>query len=333
MKKLIAVLQRAALPCLVVCLCTGWSSREWAATWGARASVEVRVVDEEGGAVSNAEVEVYFDLSVRPGATIKGKTDARGMFVAKGKTTGEIYIRLQQQGCYKTSKKLDLAEDEGRKVSRGKWMPDKIPCTARLRPIRNPVKLMTSGGERGHDINESKAWMGFDILKNDWVSPYGKGETVDFEIMYNSDGKKLFDYTGSELTMRFVRPYDGAYVRTMDWSSEFPTDYEARTNGQYQTQFKFFERKNAPQDWSSEKITKDQFLVLRVRSKVDAQGRFVGAYYAMIQGPLTFGWDYKTFAFFGLHTFFNPTFNDPNLEIMNIYNTPNFRQIGGLDKD
>jgi len=330
MKKLTVILKKVALPCLVVCLCTGWSARERAATFGAKASIEVRVVDDAGDAVTNADVEVYFDLSVREGVTIKGKTDAKGLFAAKGKTTGEVYINVRKKGCYETAKKLDLAEDEDRKVSWGKWMPDKIHCAAKLRQIRKPVKLLTSGGARGHDINEPKVWMGFDILKNDWVSPYGKGDTVDFEIMYDSDGKKLFDYTGSELTMRFVRPYDGAYVRTMDWDSKFHTDFEAMTNGQYQTQFRFFEKKNAPRDWSSEKITKDQYLVLRVRSKTDGNGNFIGAHYAMIQGPLTFGWDYKTFAFFGLHTFFNPTFNDPNLEEMNGYNTPNFRTIGGV---
>lgn len=274
-------------------------AREWAETWGAKASVEVRVVDEDGGAVSNAEVEVYFGLSFRPGATVKGKSDGRGMFAAKGKTTGEVYINIRKKGCYETAKKIDIAADENRKVSWGKWKPGKIHCTAKLRPIRNPVKLRTSESEKIHYINEPKVWMGFDILKNDWVKPYGNGEMVDFEIIYESDGKKFLDYTGSRLAMKFVRPYDGAYVRTMDLESEFHTDFEAMTNGLYQTQFKFFERKNAPQDWSSEQISENQFLVLRVRSKVDGDGNFIGAHYAMIQGPLSFGYGRKSFGFIG----------------------------------
>jgi len=49
---------RYSFACLVFCLCAGWNSREWAETWGARASVEVRVVDEDGGNVSNALVKV-----------------------------------------------------------------------------------------------------------------------------------------------------------------------------------------------------------------------------------------------------------------------------------
>ena len=49
---------RYSFACLVFCLCAGWSSREWAETWGARASVEVHLVDEDGGNVSNALVKV-----------------------------------------------------------------------------------------------------------------------------------------------------------------------------------------------------------------------------------------------------------------------------------
>ena len=236
---------RYSFACLVFCLCAGWSSREWAETWGARASVEVHVVDEEGLAVSNAEVEVYFGLSFRPGATVKGKSDGRGMFAAKGKTTGEVYINIRKKGCYETAKKIDIAADENRKVSWGKWKPGKIHCTAKLRQIRKPVKLLTSGGARGHYINEPKVWMGFDILKDDWISPYGKGDTVDFEVMYDSDGKKLFDYTGSTLKIRFVRQFDGAYVRRKDCESIFQVDHEARTNECYLAHFEFFQKKIA----------------------------------------------------------------------------------------
>lgn len=331
MEKLTAVLQRAALPCLTICLCTGWDSREWAETWGARASVEVRVVDEEGGAVSNAEVEVYFGLSVREGATIKGKTNDKGMFAVKGKTTGEIYINAKKKGFYDTSKKIDIAGDENRKVSWGKWNPDEISCRIVLRPIRKPVDIITSGREKGHLINEPRIWMGFDIEKDDWVPPYGNGVITDFEVMYDSDGKKLFDYTGSTLKIRFVRKFDGAYVRRKNCESVFQVDHEARTNECYLDRFEFSEKKIARRKWDRNILSEEQFLVLRVRSQVDEEGRFKGAHYGMILGPMSFGWDRQAFGCVGLHTFFNTTFNDTSLEKKSFYNTPNFRRIGGLD--
>ena len=119
---------RYSFACLVFCLCAGWNSREWAETWGARASVEVHVVDEEGLAVSNAEVEVYFGLSFRPGATVKGKSDGRGMFAARGKTTGEVYVNVTKSGFYESAEKIELLADKMREVVHGRWLPREI-CT------------------------------------------------------------------------------------------------------------------------------------------------------------------------------------------------------------
>lgn len=48
----------------------------------------------------------------------------------------------------------------------------------------------------------------------------------------------------------------------------------------------------------------------------------------MIKGGLTFGPCRKAFGRLYFRVLRNPTFNDPNLEQMNIYNTPNFNQIG-----
>ena len=110
--------------------------------------------------------------------------------------------------------------------------------------------------------------------------------------------------------------------------SDFQTDFEAMTNALYQTVLEYSETKTAPRKWEERKLTKDQFLVLRVWSRVNANGEFMGAHYGMIMGPMSFGFDYKTFGVVGFHTFFNPTFNDPRLEKINRLNTPGFGRIG-----
>ena len=48
-------------------------------------------------------------------------------------------------------------------------------------------------------------------------------------------------------------------------------------------------------------------------------------------GGLEFGWSKKAFGGISFRSFINPTFNDPSLERMSIYNTPNFGTIGGLE--
>ena len=333
MKKLTVILKKVALPCLVVCLCTGGSARERAATFGAKASIEVRVVDEEGGAISNADVEVYFDLAVREGATIKGKTDGKGMFAAKGKTTGEIYINAKQKGFYDTSKKVDIAADEDRKVSRGKWMPSTIHVDTMLRRIGKPVKLLTSDFSKDYFIKEAGMTLGFDLLKQDWVKPWGQGEVVDFEVTYELDRTQVLDYAEAKLKIGFVRPFDGAYTCKLNKESTLQTVHQADTNGIYQSELFYWKKKDQNRKFSRHILSEDDILVLRTRSRVDENGNFAGAQYSMIVGGLEFGGSKNAFGLIRFRALVNPTFNDPNLEEMNGYNTPNFRQIGGRDND
>ena len=330
MRRIFISFGRYSFACFVFCLCAGWSSREWAETWGARASVEVRVVDEEGGVVSNAEVEVYFGLSVREGATIKGKTDDKGMFAARGQTTGEIYINAKQKGFYDTSKKVDIAADEDRKVSWGKWMPATIHVDAMLRRIGKPVKLLTSDFPKTYFVNESGMTLGLDLLKQDWVKPWGQGEVVDFEVTYESDGKQRFDYTGAKVQLHFVRPFDGAYTCKLNKESTLQTVHQADTNGTYQSRLLYWEKRGPDKKFIRHILSEDDILVLRTRSRVDENGNFAGAQYSMIVGGLEFGWSKKAFGGISFRSFINPTFNDPSLERMSIYNTPNFGTIGGL---
>ena len=331
MRKQTVILEKIVLPCLAVCLCTGWNARERAETWGAKVSVDVSVIDEDGGAVSNAEVEVYFGLSIREGATIRGKTDDKGMFAARGKTTGEIYINAKQKGFYDTSKKVDIAADEDRKVSWGKWMPATIHVDAMLRRIGKPVKLLTSDFSKDYFIKEAGMTLGFDLLKQDWVKPWGQGEVVDFEVTYELDRTQGLDYAEAKLKIGFVRPFDGAYTCKLNKESTLQTVHQADTNGTYQSRLLYWKKRDQNRKFSRHILSEDDILVLRTRSRVDENGNFAGAQYSMIVGGLEFGGSKNAFGLIRFRALVNPTFNDPNLEEMNGYNTPNFRTIGGLE--
>ena len=322
---------RYSFACLVFCLCAGWSSREWAETWGARASVEVRVVNEDGGVVSNAEVEVYFGMSVREGNTVKGQSDALGRFTARGKTTGEVYVNVTKSGFYESAEKIELLADKMREVVHGRWLPREICTNIVIRAIGKPVELITSQFSKDYQITDRCEWVGFDLEKMDWVNPKGRGKIADFEVLYESDGKRLFDFTGAKLHVRFVRPFDGAYRRRLNKISKMQTDPAADTNAVYASELNFYIEKAQNKIWHSNKLSKDEFLVLRTRSQIDEKGKFIGAHYSLIMGDWSFGWSWDSFGCMGFRSFFNPTFNDPNLEEMNIYNTPNFRTIGGLE--
>lgn len=304
-------------------------SRERAETLGATAQVSLCVLDEFMQVVSNADVEVYFSRAVREGKTVKGKSCSTGKFEASGKTTGDILVNVNVQGYYPTSEKIDLACDTSRAVENGRWLPSVIETNIVLRKIGTPVKLLTPRWSTDFLIPRGGVPMGLDLDRQDWVKPWGKGEVADFEVLYESDGKKRSEYSGAKLTLRFVRPFDGAYLRKMDMGSKLHTCHSADTNGIFRQEFLFSEERGHDRRFVRNVMGKDEYLVLRTRSKTDSEGRFVGGRYSMIVGGISFGWCHEAFGFLGFKSFVNPTFNDPNLEEINIYNTPNFRAIGG----
>lgn len=318
--------------CLATCSCDGMSPRERAETYGATACVSVSIVDESMQVVSNANFEVYYDLSVREGKTVKGRSDVAGRFKTLGKTTGDILINVNKTGYYPSEAKIKLAADENREVRSGWWLPREVMTNIVLRKIGRPIKLKTQSLSENYPILNSDEVIGFDLEVLDWIKPHGKGKTVDFVVKYHSDGKKLFEYTGAKLDVRFVRPFDGAYKRTFDKVSKLRTEPIADTNAVFLTELKFWEEVLPNKQRIGNKLGKDEYLVLRTRSKVDAKGNFIGGHYALILGDWSFGWSTKSFGHMGFKSYYNPTFNDPNLEEMNIFNTPNFRTTGGLPK-
>ena len=312
----------------LVTSCVGDSPRERAMHSGAEAKLRVVVLDEGDKVVSNATVEVYFSLSVREGITAKGVSDEMGMYGAKGKTTGDIYVSVSKNGYYPSEEKVDLSVDNERAVEHGRWLPNEIVTNIVLRKIGKPIQLVTTDLGKSYHFQEKDEVLGFDLEKMDWVAPRGRGQTVDFEVRYESDGKRLFDFTGAKLHVRFVRPYDGAYRRRQNKVSKLKVDSVADTNGVYSSELEFYVEKTPDRKWVSNKVGKDEFLVLRTRSRTDGDGNFIGGHYSLVLGEWSFGWSRKAFGHMGLRSLFNPNFNDPNLEEMNIYNTPDFRAIG-----
>ena len=305
------------------------SPRESAEVYGADARVRIVVTDDDNHVVSNADVEVYFSLSVREGRTCRGKTDASGTFSVSGKTTGDVLVNVSRQGFYRTAEKLQLAEDESREVKNRRWMPEEIVTNVVLRAIVNPVDLKTTEWPRGFLIPQVGTPIGLDLEKQDWIKPWGNGEVADFEVEYVSDGKRGREYTGAKLRIKFVRPFDGAYECKLRKSSTLETVHRADTNHVYLSELCYWEERGAKGRFEGHLLGEDDLLVLRTRCRVDRDGRFQGGQYSMIVGGIRFGWSRKAVGAIRFHTYLNPTFNDPNLEAKSIYNTPNFRAIGG----
>ena len=75
---------------------------------GADAAITLSVVNDDGVAVSNANVRVFMGMNFKPkGYWIEGLTDESGYFPIRGKTCGdEIDLFVSKYGYYDSHRKL-----------------------------------------------------------------------------------------------------------------------------------------------------------------------------------------------------------------------------------
>ena len=329
MRSSVVILKKVVVPCVAVCLCAGWSARERAATFGAKASIEVHVVDEEGEVVSNALVKVYFGMSIREGKEVKGKTDSRGVFPAQGKTTGEIYIDVEQPGYYNSTRHLKFFDESTADVKKGKWHPYGRRERIILRRIGNPVSLLRYG--RTIPIPETNTWFGFDMELKDFVAPYGKGKKADFDVKMQWDGLPPISSQFDSVVIRFRDKGSGVYQVQRYDESDFKWVHQANEDGYVPTELHFSKRR-IKGGYEKGGFDERHPLVCRTRCRFDTDGNMIAANYSLItRFGSSSSWKGK--ALFVFSCFFNPVVNDRNLEEQNIYNTPNFRAIGGFDND
>ena len=326
MRSSVVILKKIMLPCVAVCLCTGWSARERAEMYGAKASVEVHVVDEEGEVVSNALVKVYFGMSIREGKEVKGKTDSRGVFPAQGKTTGEIYINVEYVGYYNSTRHLKFFDESTADVKKGKWHPYGRRERIILRRIGNPVPLLRYGD--GLVIPKTNTWFGFDMEMKDFVAPHGKGTEADFEVLMQWDGKPPVSSQFDSLSVRFPGKGSGVYKVQRYDESDFKWVHQANETGYVPTELHFSKRR-VNGVYEKNEFDKRYPLVCRSRCRFDADGRLISANYSLLTN-LGGGASWEKKVLFGVSYFFNCKPNDRSLEEQNIYNTPNFGTIGGV---
>ena len=159
---------------------------------GAQAKIELHVAEDDGTPVADAKIKAYLGMNFRPkGTWVNGTTDTNGVYVISGKTCGdEIEVFVTKDGYYKSRVEYCYAKmGEEHDVKDGKWQPYGAAEAIVLRKISNPMRMMTNvDGQYDFSIAVTNVAVGFDMMKNDWVSPYGAGDTADFYLEFQSDG-------------------------------------------------------------------------------------------------------------------------------------------------
>ena len=234
-----------------------------------------------------------------------------GVFVLEGKTCGdEIEVFVTKTGFYGTRLVYCYAKmGEEHDVKDGKWQPYGAHEKIVLRRMLKPVELDSKG--KLFDIPTTNSWIAFDVVKMDWVHPYGNGDVNDLELKFEWDG--LFQNVSrfQNLQLKFPNCVDGAYTSKNATYSNFMYSYAANTNAYYTNAFEFsMKRENGR--YIANKLGDDSEMLCRLRSVTNKYGKVVSCSYARFRG-LDFGGGVGKGNFY-IFRDINPTPTDPNLE-------------------
>lgn len=279
---------------------------------GASAKVVLRVVDQDGVAVPEAKILGAFSANrLKDSVLVDGLTNTNGEFIAQGNCNEILRVDVMKEGYYRTEEKINFWRSKSEPiVVDGKWQPYGETRTVVLKKIKNPIRLRDPGARYRYVYPESGKWTGFDLVCGDWVPPLGDGKCADIMIRYTREQRP--DGFFKSLDISFTNnPYAGAYVMNRDSDSEMDSVYEANTNGEYVGNFRYEFERTAKGNHVISELGYGQYLVFRIRTKTDENGKLISAHYGRIMGAL----QYLERAGIVLGpVFFNPTPNDINLE-------------------
>lgn len=268
------------------------------------------------------------------------KTDKTGYCCMKGKTNcGRVACWIPQppEGYYSGGgwgyrfKKKNLF---------GVWQPDNLVVTLRLDRVEKPIPLfvkrveLTNSRKGIGGFDGTNSVVRFDLMKGDWLAPYGKGETADLEFKSTLVIKdktwfmmepRKYDWVyfynlgttakclNSDDGFAIVKPnlYAGIKIRCADMP--FKTRELSLINIGRNKKY----HRNG-EDWNCENYKdnySDRVISFRIRSRYDEKGNLKEAYYGKIYGDFEIQGDEKRgITSISFLYYLNPTPLDRNLE-------------------
>ena len=286
------------------------------------AKVTFKVVDMHGNPISNEDAALGFS----PAIGFHGKTDEHGYFTGRGRTESDYVFSVAHESnkYYRThfSKQIANWKDYPKD---GKWKPWNETIEVVVKEKINPIPMYAINFSNfKSNIPDLDRWIGYDLEKNDWISPYGNGVVADVEYCLSLTYCQK-QYIQQSLKVRF--PYDdaGCYFMKKDTNCAIPSTYHANVNRSYQREVTFTKThlltsaqvQFSPKD--SFMLKKDDYLIFRTRTKVDENGNLIEARYGKIYGPIEFNFVLNPIGeimqkSIQMSYHFNPNVNDPNLE-------------------
>lgn len=288
---------------------------------GAKAKVEFEIVDDVGRPVRDANVNVFFDMADRSkGRRVIVPTDTNGVCIAEGTTKGVLEIEVSREGYYRSTDSISFINmGHEHEVRNGKWQPWGMVRRITLLPVKNPAAQIAENPD-WRWTKEIKKWIGFDLVKYDFVRPFGSGEHSDMEVLFEWDGAwRQKEYNGMTLHIRFHDKFAGGYYAEKTPGSEYAGIYQADVNGVYKANFTYSEwvssrnKKGYADSYERHLFDHSKVLVVRSRCTLNEDGTLKTAHYFQLHG-IKFSGDSKKGVALKFLSIYNPTPNDTNLE-------------------
>ena len=221
----------------------------------------------------------------------------------------------------------------------GVWQPDNLVATIRLQRVEHPIPLFVKrvelrNCERGiGGFDGTNCVLRFDLMKGEWLPPYGNGEVADLSIdskLRITDRERKFRYATKRV--EDVLFYELSNAIALGGPDDFICQYDAnkmagikireaddsgsgcrvvKTMGMRKVIAK---NKNWHCEYFAD-MSRDRCYTFRIRSRRDDKGKLVEAYYGKIYGDFEFeGDDKKGLIGVKFLYYLNPTSLDRNLE-------------------
>jgi len=287
-------------------------SLAWAMMATPRVNLEVQVVDKQGEAVENAQVIVNYPGRISgEGEVFRKLSDAEGRALFSGSSFLKLRVKVEKEGYYYSQQEVTTFERVGRKN-----VYSDQAVTLVLREVKNPVAMYAYRLDT--QLQDTTKAKGFDLLKNDWVPPWGRGETADMLFSITGFYNDKFNYD-STLLLEFPNKGDGIASFVAIEQSHFKSPYKAYGEGY--TPSKQWRKSRYPNSDNSQKHTitndvkHDANYIIRIRTVLDENGEVASALYGKIYGDFSFGGATEKVSYLKSgFIYLNPVSNDRNLE-------------------
>ncbi len=267
------------------------------------AKLTIKVVDDEGRSLSNMPVHVWLSES----AIRDGQTDSNGLFVATGTCTiKDIPISVAKQGYYDS--RLTYSYPNYVSIKDNKWRPWNPTVTAVVRRVGNPIPMYA---RRVHTVIPAlDQFVGFDLVKGDWLAPYGDGAVADvtFQMKKRYVDIRHFD---SSLDLVLTNRADGLQGTSLALfqPSGFKLLRFAPVGGYVIADFHLSESST-----NYFRPDEQQSFYFRVRTVTNESGELTSALYGKIRSYIGFDVRREKTGTISFTYYLNPTPNDRNLE-------------------